>query len=173
MQDRIIIFDTTLRDGEQSPGASLNVYEKVEIARQLAKLKVDVIETGFPVSSSVQFDAVQRIAGEVDVVTAGLARTVEADIKAAYDALKGTDKFRIHTFLGTSDIHLAGKFGDDRYGTTLEEKRETILKMACDAVAYAKTFTDDVEFSPEDAGRTDIGYLSEITEAVIDAGATT
>ena len=173
MQNKIIIFDTTLRDGEQSPGASLNIYEKVEIARQLAKLKVDVIETGFPVSSSVQFDAVQRIAGEVDVLTAGLARTVEGDIKAAYDALKGADKFRIHTFLGTSDIHLSGKFGDDRYGKTMEEKRKTILKMACDAVAYAKTFTDDVEFSPEDAGRTDIGYLSEITEAVIDAGATT
>ncbi|NOZ04703.1 MAG: 2-isopropylmalate synthase [FCB group bacterium] len=173
MSERIIIFDTTLRDGEQSPGASLNVFEKVEIARQLEKLNVDVIEAGFPVSSPMQFEAVKRVAGEVAVTIAGLARAAEKDIKVAYDALQGTGDFRIHTFVGTSDIHLTGKFGASRYGKTLKEKRATILKMACDAVAYAKTFTDDVEFSPEDAGRTDISYLLEVVEAVIEAGATT
>ena len=173
MSNRIIIFDTTLRDGEQSPGASLNVYEKVEIARQLERLNVDVIEAGYPVSSPAQYEAVQRIGGEVDRVVAGLARTVEGDIKAAYDALKEANRFRIHTFVGTSDIHLKGKFGHDRYGKSLSEKRKTILRMACDSVTLAKTFTDDVEFSPEDAGRTDIGYLAEVVEATIEAGATT
>ncbi|HJM95919.1 MAG TPA: 2-isopropylmalate synthase, partial [Candidatus Marinimicrobia bacterium] len=100
-------------------------------------------------------------------------RTVDADINACQKALKGADRSRIHTFIGTSDIHLKGKFGADRYGKSLKEKRKTILKMACDAVQHAKTFTNDVEFSPEDAGRTDIGYLAEIVEAVIDVGATT
>jgi len=173
MKEKIYIFDTTLRDGEQSPGASLNVFEKVEIARQLERLKVDIIEAGFPVSSPTQFEAVQRIAGEVDLVVTGLARAVEGDIKAAYAALREGKKIRIHTFIGTSDIHLIGKFGHDRYGKSLSQKRKTILKMAKDSVAFAKTFTDDVEFSPEDAGRTDIGYLAEVTEAVINAGATT
>jgi 2-isopropylmalate synthase len=172
--NRVIIFDTTLRDGEQSPGASLNVFEKLEIARQLVKLKVDVIEAGFPVSSPAQFDAVQRISSEVGgSVIAGLARAKDIDIKAAYDALKSAEKFRIHTFSSTSDIHILGKFGDDRYGKTLREKQETVLKMSVDAVAYAKTFTNDVEFSAEDAGRTDIGYLCEVVEAAIEAGATT
>lgn len=170
---RVIIFDTTLRDGEQSPGASLNVYEKLEIAKQLEKLGIDVIEAGFPVSSPTQFEAVQRIAGEVDAVIAGLARAKEVDVKAAYDSLRGAKRFRIHTFIGTSDIHILGKFGDDRYGKTLEEKRKTILKMAQDIVAYAKTFTNDIEFSAEDAGRTDLVYLSEVIEAAIEAGATT
>ncbi len=173
MNNRVIIFDTTLRDGEQSPGASLNVYEKLEIARQLEKLKVDVIEAGFPVSSPAQFEAVKRIAGEVGAVIAGLARAKEIDVKSAYDALREAKKFRIHTFSSTSDIHILGKFGDERYGKTLEEKRKTIIKMSIDAVAYAKTFTDDVEFSAEDAGRTDIGYLSDVIEAAIEAGATT
>ena len=173
MKDKIVIFDTTLRDGEQAPGASLNMTEKIEIAKQLNRLNVDVIEAGFPVSSKVQFDSVQRIADAVDTVVAGLARTVDKDIKAAYDALKYAETFRIHTFAGTSDIHMLGKFGSDRYGKTLKEKRKNILEMSCEAVALAKTFTDDVEFSPEDAGRTDIGYLSEIVEAVIAAGATT
>lgn len=172
-KNRIIIFDTTLRDGEQSPGASLNVFEKLEIAHQLAKLKVDVIEAGFPVSSPAQFEAVQRIADEVEIVVAGLARAKEIDIKAAYDSLKNAKRFRIHTFSSTSDIHILGKFGDNRYGKSLEEKRKTVIKMSQDAVAYAKTFTDDVEFSAEDAGRTDIGYLSEVIEAAIEAGATT
>ncbi len=171
--NRVVIFDTTLRDGEQSPGASLNIFEKLEIARQLVKLNVDVIEAGFPVSSPAQFEAVKRIAGEVDAVVAALARAKEVDIKSAYDALKNAGKFRIHTFASTSDIHILGKFGDERYGKTLAEKRNTILKMAVDAVSYAKTFTDDVEFSAEDAGRTDLGYLSEVVEAAIEAGATT
>jgi 2-isopropylmalate synthase len=172
--NRVYIFDTTLRDGEQSPGASLNVFEKLEIARQLVKLNVDIIEAGFPVSSPVQFEAVQRIADEIDgVVIAALSRAKEIDIKAAYDALRNAGKFRIHTFSSTSDIHILGKFGDARYGKTLEEKRKTIIKMSYDAVAYAKTFTDDVEFSAEDAGRTDIAYLSEVIQAAIEAGATT
>lgn len=171
--DKIIIFDTTLRDGEQAPGASLNVYEKIEIARQLVKLKVDVIEAGFPVSSPAQFEAVQRIADELDVIVAALARTKEIDIKAAYDALRNGRHPRIHTFIGTSDIHILGKMGDSKYGVSLDEKRCTILKMAVDAVKYAKTFTNDVEFSAEDAGRTDIGYLSDVVEAAIEAGATT
>ncbi len=170
---RVIIFDTTLRDGEQSPGASLNVYEKLEIAKQLEKLGIDIIEAGFPVSSPAQFEAVQRIAGEVDAVITGLARAKEVDVKAAYDSLRGAKRFRIHTFIGTSDIHILGKFGDERYGKTLEEKRKTILRMAQDFVSYAKTFTQDVEFSAEDAGRTDMSYLSEIIEAAIEAGATT
>jgi 2-isopropylmalate synthase len=171
--DKIIIFDTTLRDGEQAPGASLNVYEKIEIARQLVKLNVDVIEAGFPVSSPAQFEAVQRIAEELDVIVAGLARAKDVDIKAAYDALKNGRHPRIHTFIGTSDIHILGKMGDSKYGATLADKRCTILNMAVDAVKYAKTFTNDVEFSAEDAGRTDIGYLSEVVEAAIEAGALT
>ncbi len=173
MSEKIIIFDTTLRDGEQAPGASLNIYEKVEIAKQLERLNVDVIEAGFPVSSQGQFEAVQRIADSIDAIITGLARTVETDIDACSKALKSAKRSRIHTFIGTSDIHLLGKFGAERYGKSLQDKRKTILHMACDAVQYAKTFTDDVEFSPEDAGRTDIGYLSEIVEAVIAVGATT
>lgn len=171
--NRILIFDTTLRDGEQSPGASLNVHEKVEIAHQLAKLRVDIIEAGFPISSPAQFEAVKRIAEEVDAVIAALSRANEKDIKAAADALSPAPRKRIHTFASTSDYHILGKFGHERYGRTLEEKRKTILKMSYDSVAYAKTFTDDVEFSAEDAGRTDIGYLSEVIEAAIEAGATT
>ena len=173
MDNRIVIFDTTLRDGEQSPGASLNVQEKVEIAHQLAKLKIDVIEAGFPVSSPQQFEAVQRIANEVDIIVAALARAKELDIKKAAEALMGSPKQRIHTFSSTSDYHIMGKFGDARYGNTIEEKRQTVIKMSFDAVQYAKTFCDDVEFSAEDAGRTDIGYLSEVIEAAIEAGATT
>ncbi len=173
MSEKIFVFDTTLRDGEQSPGASLNVYEKFEIARQLVKLKVDIIEAGFPVSSPAQFEAVKRIADELDVVVAALARAKEIDIKSAYDALRNGKRPRIHTFSSTSDIHILGKFGDEKYGKTLEEKRKTVLKMSYDMVQYAKTFVDDVEFSAEDAGRTDIGYLADIVETAIDAGATT
>jgi 2-isopropylmalate synthase len=171
--NRILIFDTTLRDGEQSPGASLNLHEKVEIAHQLAKLKVDVIEAGFPISSPTQFEAVKRIADEVDAIITGLARANEKDVKAAADALVSAPRKRIHTFSSTSDYHIMGKFGHERYGKTLEEKRKTVIKMSYDAVAYAKTFTDDVEFSAEDAGRTDIGYLAEVVETAIAAGATT
>jgi 2-isopropylmalate synthase len=173
MSNKIIVFDTTLRDGEQSPGASLNVMEKVEIAKQLEKLNVDVIEAGFPVSSPAQFEAVQRIAGEVGVIVAGLARAKEIDIKAAYDSIKDAAKKRIHTFSSTSDYHIVGKFGSDRYGKTLEEKRKTVLQMSYDMVQYAKTLCDDVEFSAEDAGRTDLSYLADVIEAAISAGATT
>lgn len=173
MENRIIIFDTTLRDGEQSPGASLNIFEKLEIARQLVRLNVDVIEAGFPVSSPAQFEAVKRIADESTAVIAALSRAKEIDIKTAYEALKNAAKPRIHTFSSTSDIHILGKFGDDKYGRSLEEKRKTVLQMSYDAVAYAKSFVQDVEFSAEDAGRTDIGYLAEVVEAAIEAGATT
>lgn len=173
MSEKIIVFDTTLRDGEQSPGASLNVYEKLEIARQLAKLNVDVIEAGFPVSSPAQFEAVKRIADESELIIAGLSRAKEIDIKTAFDALRNAKHPRIHTFSSTSDYHILGKFGDSKYGTTLEEKRKTVLQMSYDAVAYAKTFCEDVEFSAEDAGRTDIGYLADVIEIAISAGATT
>ena len=172
-KERIIVFDTTLRDGEQSPGASLNVQEKVEIARQLEKLGVDVIEAGFPASSPLQLEAVQRVSAESKAVVAALARAVENDITAAWKALQQARKPRIHTFIGTSDIHITGKFGSDRYGVSLQEKRQTILKMAVNAVTFAKTFTPDIEFSAEDAGRTDQVFLAEIIEAVIAAGATT
>lgn len=171
--ERVIIFDTTLRDGEQSPGASLNIFEKLEIARQLAKLNVDVIEAGFPVSSPAQFEAVQRIAEESTVIIAALARAKEEDILKAYEALRNAFRPRIHTFSSTSDIHILGKFGDMKYGRSLSEKRKTVIKMSYDAVSYAKTLASDVQFSAEDAGRTDIGYLSEVIEAAIEAGATT
>ncbi|MBM4170251.1 MAG: 2-isopropylmalate synthase [Ignavibacteria bacterium] len=173
MREKIIIFDTTLRDGEQSPGASLSVHDKVEIARQLSRLNVDVIEAGFPVSSPTQFEAVKRISDESDKIIAGLCRAKEIDIKTAYDALRNAKHPRIHTFSSTSDIHVLGKFSDSKYGISLKEKKSTVLKMSVDAVAFAKTFTSDIEFSAEDAGRTDIGYLCEIIEAVIEAGATT
>ena len=173
MSERIIIFDTTLRDGEQSPGAALNVTEKLEIARQLEKLRVDVIEAGFPVSSPTQFEAVRRIADSVSVGVAALARAREEDIRSAWQSLRGARKPRIHTFSSTSDYHITGKFGSDRYGRSLKEKRQTVLRMSREAVAYAKTLCDDVEFSAEDAGRTDIGYLAEVIEAAIEAGATT
>lgn len=171
VSENIIIFDTTLRDGEQSPGASLNLYEKLEIAHQLAKLNVDVIETGFPISSPTQFDAVHAIASEVDIIIAALSRANEKDIDAAYKALMPAEKKRIHTFTSTSDFHILGKFGHQKYGRSLNEKRETILKMTYDSVKYAKSLCDDVEYSAEDAGRTDIKYLAEIIQTAIEAGA--
>jgi 2-isopropylmalate synthase len=170
---KVLIFDTTLRDGEQSPGASLNVFEKIEIARQLQRLNVDIIEAGFPVSSPSQFEAVKGISSVVNCVVAGLARAKEQDILSAYNALKDAEKFRIHTFIGTSDIHILGKFSNDSYGKSLSDKRNIVFKMTQDAVSLAKTLTDDVEFSTEDAGRTDINYLCEVIEAAIEAGATT
>lgn len=173
MSEKIIVFDTTLRDGEQSPGASLNEHEKVEIAHQLARLNVDVIEAGFPISSPTQFNAVSNIAKEVNCTIAALSRANEKDIKAAADSIAPAKRKRIHTFTSTSDYHILGKFGHERYGSTIQEKRKTILQMSFDAVAYAKTFCDDVEFSAEDAGRTDIGFLTEVIEAAIAAGATT
>lgn len=173
MADQIIIFDTTLRDGEQSPGASLNVMEKLEIARQLEKLNVDVMEAGFPVSSPAQFEAVKRIAAEIKTIVCALARAKELDIKKAWEAVKEAEKPRIHTFSSTSDYHIMGKFSSDQYGRSLEEKRKTVLKMSYDSVAYAKSFCEDVEFSAEDAGRTDIGYLADVIQIAIEAGATT
>lgn len=173
MSEKIYVFDTTLRDGEQSPGASLNVMEKLEIAKQLEKLRVDIIEAGFPVSSPAQFEAVKRISDEVGVTIAALSRAKELDIQKAYDAIKGAQKKRIHTFSSTSDYHILGKFGSDKYGKSMKEKRDTVLKMSFDMVQFAKSLCDDVEFSAEDAGRTDINYLVEVIEAAIEAGATT
>lgn len=171
VENKIFIFDTTLRDGEQSPGASLNIYEKLEIAHQLARLNVDVIEAGFPISSPAQFEAVKLISSEVDKTIAALARANEKDIDSALKALSQAKSKRIHTFTSTSDFHIMGKFGHEKYGKSLAEKRETILKMAYDSVKYAKSLCSDVEFSAEDAGRTDINYLAEVIYTAIEAGA--
>ncbi|MBF2025440.1 MAG: 2-isopropylmalate synthase [Oscillatoriales cyanobacterium C42_A2020_001] len=166
--DRIIIFDTTLRDGEQSPGATLNVDEKLTIARQLARLGVDVIEAGFPYSSPGDFEAVQKIAQTVGTeqgpIICGLARATRQDIQTAAEALKPAVRSRIHTFIATSDIHLEYK---------LRKTRKEVLSIAEEMVAYAKTFMDDIEFSPEDAGRSDPEFLYEMLERAIAAGATT
>jgi 2-isopropylmalate synthase len=164
-EEKIIIFDTTLRDGEQSPGASLSISEKLEIARQLAILGVDVIEAGFPVSSPAQFEATARVAEQVIGPTiAGLARASEKDIESAGKAVAAAKKKRIHTFIATSPIHMQYK---------LKKNSDEVLKMAVEAVKYAKTFTEDVEFSPEDACRSDMSFLIEILTACIEAGATT
>lgn len=174
MKDHVIIFDTTLRDGEQAPGASMTIPEKIRIAHQLARLGVDVIEAGFPISSPAQFEAVSRIAAEVEgPVICGLARALEADIRSAGDALASGRNTRIHTFIATSDIHIDAKFADPRFGHTLAEKRATIVRMTEAAVRLARTYTSNVEFSTEDAGRTDIGYLCEVVQAAVAAGATT
>jgi len=161
----IRIFDTTLRDGEQSPGASMNVDEKIQVARQLVKLGVDVIEAGFPIASPGDFDAVSRIATEIKGATiAGLARAKDEDITTAWRAIKGAPRRRIHTFHSTSDIHL--KY---QYRIT----REEALKRSAEMVRLARSLVEDVEFSPMDATRTDIQYLLEVIEAVISAGAST
>jgi len=165
MSDRVVIFDTTLRDGEQSPGASMNAEEKLRLAKQLAKLKVDVIEAGFPISSEGEFEAVRAIAEEVKgPVICALARAEKADIDRAWQAIMAAEKPRIHTFIATSDIHLRHK---------LRMSREEVLERLVEAVSYAKRYTDDVEFSPEDATRTDIDFLCQVVEAAIEAGATT
>ncbi len=135
---KVIIFDTTLRDGEQSPGASLNVLEKIEIAKQLQRLNVDIIEAGFPISSPSQFDAVKAISSEVTCVVAGLARAKEQDILSAYNALKDAEKFRIHTFIGTSDIHILGKFSNESYGRSLSDKRKIVFKMTTGCCILSK-----------------------------------
>ena len=164
-ENRVIIFDTTLRDAEQTPGASLTVGEKFEIAHQLARLKVDVIEAGFPISSNEDFEAVRRIGQEVEgPVICGLTRALPIDIDRAGEALRGAPRPRIHTFIGTSEIHLKGQ---------LRKSADEVLKMAVDAVERAKSFGDDVEFSPMDASRTEPAYLYEVIEATIAAGATT
>ncbi|MEB3359210.1 MAG: 2-isopropylmalate synthase [Synechococcales bacterium] len=166
--DRIIIFDTTLRDGEQSPGATLNVDEKLTIARQLARLGVDIIEAGFPFASPGDFEAVSKIAEAVGTeqgpIICGLARATRQDIQAAAEALKPAARPRIHTFIATSDIHLEYK---------LKRSRAEVLAIVPEMVAFAKSFVDDVEFSPEDAGRSDPDFLYQVLEAAIAAGATT
>jgi 2-isopropylmalate synthase len=166
--DRILIFDTTLRDGEQSPGATLNVEQKLAIAHQLARLGVDIIEAGFPYASPGDFEAVQKIAASVGTETGpticGLARATTKDIDAAAEALKPAAKARIHTFLATSDIHLEYK---------LKKTRAEVLAIVPEMVAYAKSKVDDVEFSPEDAGRSDPEFLYQVLEAAIAAGAST
>jgi 2-isopropylmalate synthase len=164
--DRIVIFDTTLRDGEQCPGASMNLREKLEVARQLARLKVDVIEAGFPVISDGDFNAVNTIAKEIKgPVICGLARCVPKDIDAAGEAIKPAGKRgRIHVFLATSKIHREFKLG---------KARDEIIRLAVDGVKRARTFTDDVEFSPEDGSRTEPDFLIEVCKAVIAVGATT
>jgi 2-isopropylmalate synthase len=162
---RIYLFDTTLRDGEQSPGVSLNTDEKLEIGYQLARLGVDIIEAGFPVASPGDFAAVKRIAEKVKgPVIAGLCRASRQDIDRTWEAVKEAESPRIHTFLATSDIHLKYK---------LKMSREEALAQAVDAVAYAKRYCSDVEFSAEDASRSDLDYLALLTEKVIAAGATT
>ena len=165
-KNRIIIFDTTLRDGEQCPGAAMTPREKLEVARQLARLGVDVIEAGFPVASEGDFASVQEIAREVKgPIICGLARCVPKDIDAAGAAIKPAGKRgRIHVFLGTSKIHREFKFG---------KAQDEILRLAVEGVKRAKAFVKDVEFSPEDASRTELDFLVKIVEAAIAAGATT
>lgn len=163
--DKIIIFDTTLRDGEQVPGCKLNSKEKVELALKLEDLGVDVIEAGFPVSSPGDFDSVEQISKIIKEATVcGLSRAVKKDIEVAGQALKYAKRPRIHTGIGTSDFHIKSKFNSNR---------EDILQRAAQCVTWARNFTDDVEFYAEDAGRTDNEYLARVIEAVIAAGATT
>jgi 2-isopropylmalate synthase len=162
---RVHIFDTTLRDAEQTPGASLTVKEKLEIAQQLSKLSVDVIEAGFPISSNEDFEAVRRIAHEVQgPMICGLARALPKDIKRTGEALDGSPNARIHTFIGTSEIHMQGQ---------MRKGKQDILRMAVEAVELARSLCDNVEFSPMDAARTDPGFLYEVIEATIAAGAST
>ncbi len=162
--NRVHIFDTTLRDGEQSPGISLNTAEKVEIAQQLARLGVDVIEAGFPITSPGDFEAVEAISHRVDgPVICGLARTHKADIDAAWGAIRGADRPRIHTFISTSDIHIEHQ---------LQTDREDVKGQAKAAVALARSYCDDVEFSPMDATRADIEFTAEVCAIAVEEGAT-
>jgi len=163
--NRVLIFDTTLRDGEQSPGISLNTHEKLEIAQQLARLGVDVIEAGFPITSPGDFEAVQEISRKVEgPVVAGLARTHVADIDAAWNAVKDGPRPRIHTFISTSDIHIRHQ---------LQTTREDVIGQARAAVAHAKQYVEDVEFSPMDATRADVEFTAEVCQVAIEEGATT
>ena len=162
---KIIIFDTTLRDGEQSPGASLDVLSKIEIARQLTRLGVDVIEAGFPIASKGDFSAVNKVASLVRGASiCGLARAIKTDIETCARAVKPAKRPRIHVFLATSKIHMQYK---------LKKAESEILKQAVWAVKYAGKFCDDVEFSPEDASRSDTDFLCKVVEEVIKAGAKT
>lgn len=163
--EKIIIFDTTLRDGEQAPGASLNHKEKLEVARALENLGVDVIEAGFPISSKGDFAAVQAISKAIKLpVICGLARAIKKDIDVAAEAIKSAKRARIHVFLATSKIHMQYK---------LKKAEDEIIRLAVESVSYAKKFCPDVEFSPEDASRSEINFLYQVIEAVIKAGATT
>ncbi|MFN8173436.1 MAG: 2-isopropylmalate synthase [Solirubrobacteraceae bacterium] len=163
--NRVLIFDTTLRDGEQSPGISLNTHEKLEIAQQLARLGVDVIEAGFPITSPGDFEAVEAISRQVEgPVIAGLARTHVADIDAAWNAVRDAARARIHTFISTSDIHIVHQ---------LQTTREDVLGQTRAAVAHARAYTDDVEFSPMDATRADVEFTAEACAIAIEEGATT
>jgi 2-isopropylmalate synthase len=165
MKDKLIIFDTTLRDGEQSPGASMTRDEKVRIARALERLRVDIIEAGFPAASPGDFESVQAVANVIkDSTVCGLARALDKDIDRAGEALKGAKQSRIHTFIATSPIHMQMK---------LQMTPEQVIEHAVRAVKRARQYTDDVEFSPEDAGRSDEDFLCRILEAVINAGART
>jgi 2-isopropylmalate synthase len=165
MKDALIIFDTTLRDGEQSPGASMTREEKVRIAKQLERMRVDVIEAGFPAASNGDFESVKAVADSIkDSTVCGLARALERDIARAGEALKGANSGRIHTFIATSPIHMERK---------LRMSPEQVLEQAVKAVQWARQYTDNVEFSPEDAGRSDPDFLCRVLEAVIEAGART
>ncbi len=164
-RERVRVFDTTLRDGEQSPGIALNQNEKLEIAQQLARLGVDIIEAGFPITSPGDFEAVQAIAREVDgPVICALARTSKQDIDAAWDAVRDSERPRIHTFIATSDIHIERK---------LQTTREDVKGQVRAAVAHARSHTEDVEFSPEDGSRSDIEYMAEVIQIALEQGATT
>jgi 2-isopropylmalate synthase len=166
MTERILIFDTTLRDGEQSPGYSMNTREKVELAKQLARLGVDVMEAGFPIASQDDFEAVRAVAKSLKngPIIAGLARAKDVDIDRCWEAVKVAERPRIHTFIATSEIHIKYK---------LKSTQEEVLEATVAAVKRAKNYTEDVEFSAEDAHRTDQDYLCQVVEAAIKAGATT
>src|SRR2546426_9380353 len=162
--ERIKIFDTTLRDGEQSPGCSMNLSEKVRLARKLQSLGVDIIEAGFPIASEGDFAAVKAIAAECrDVTVAALCRTAEADVRRAAEALRDASRPRIHTFVATSDIHLEYK---------LKKTRAEVIEMTRQAVRLARDFADEIEFSAEDATRSDVDYLCEVFATAVAEGAT-
>ena len=172
-KEKVQIFDTTLRDGEQAAGTRLGAREKLEISRQLVRLNVDIIEAGFPASSPEDFEAVRLISEQIEgPVICGLTRARIEDIETARKALAKAKKPRIHTGIGVSEIHIAGKFADEKYGKTIGEKQATILKMAVEAVKHTAQYIKDIEFYAEDSGRADRVFLYEILEAVIDAGAT-
>ncbi len=163
-QNKIYIFDTTLRDGEQVPGCKLNADEKIELALALENLGVDIIEAGFPVSSPGDFESVRNISAVIkDATVCGLTRAIKKDIEVAAEALQGAKRPRIHTGIGVSDLHIATKFNSNK---------DDILARAIEAVKFARNFVDDVEFYGEDAGRAELGFLARVVEAVIDAGAT-
>ncbi|MDH5784809.1 MAG: 2-isopropylmalate synthase, partial [Chromatiales bacterium] len=165
MSDKLFIFDTTLRDGEQSPGASMTKEEKVRIAKNLERMGVDIIEAGFPIASPGDFESVQAVANTIkDSTVCGLARALDKDIDRAGEALKGANSGRIHTFIATSPIHMERK---------LRMTPDQVVEQAVAAVKRARQYTDNVEFSAEDAGRSEIDFLCRIFEAVITAGATT